>query len=302
MNPSMRQLRAFAEIARQGSFTGAARKLHLTQSATSALLRELERGLGLALMDRTTRNLSLTEAGKQFLLHAERILKDVQHAIAEAKGLRDKRQGRVTIAASPLVSVTLLPRIIAAFVKAFPGVSVELHDLLTDQILERVRSGAVDVGIGTFQRSTTEFELVTLFEDRLGLVIPIDSPLANRRVLRWQDLENQDLIALSSGSAFRSLTEATIASLRLRTRAPRFEVGYMGTAVALVEAGLGVSVLPERAATLIRSSAACFRKLRAPAVKRAATLVRRADRTLSPAAAAFVTFLSDKDISVSMQS
>jgi DNA-binding transcriptional LysR family regulator len=79
-------------------------------------------------------------------------------------------------------------------------------------------------------------------------------------------------------------------------KAPRFEVGYMGTAVALVEAGLGVCVLPARAAALIRSRTAVFRPLRNPVVSRAATLVTRADRSLSPAAAAFVTFLSDKKL------
>ena len=100
------------------------------------------------------------------------------------------------------------------------------------------------------------------------------------------------MIALSRTSAFRPLIDSVLASQSVNVAGPRFEVGYMGTAVALVEAGLGISVLPERAASLIKSRNTCFRRLNSPSVSRPATLVTRAGRTLSPAADAFVSFLS----------
>ena len=293
MNITLRQLRAFAEVARQESFTLGAQKLHLTQSAVSALIRELERQLGLALLDRTTRRVALSESGRHLLQLSERVLRDVDSAINEAKGLLDKRRGRVAIAASPLAAATFLPAMICQFARLYPEVSVELHDVLTDQILHYVRSGTVDVGIGTFEKSKTELELSTLFEDVLGVVMPRSSPLASRRALRWADLKGQSLIALSRSSAFRPLIDSVLASQSLDIGAPRLEVGYMGTAVALVEAGLGISVLPERAAALIRSRQASFKRLQAPVVSRAVTLVTRAGRSLSPAAAAFVKCLSD---------
>jgi DNA-binding transcriptional LysR family regulator len=298
INITLRQLRSFVCIARESSFTVAAQRLNLTQSATSALLRELEGQLGLTLIDRTTRSVELTEAGQQFLEHAKRILRDVDFAVGDVKDLRDKSRGTIRVAASPLLSVTFLPRVLAAFRERYPGVRVELHDLLTKEILERVRSGNVDMGIGTFQKSATELELVTIFEDRLGVVAPRSSPIARRRVARWADLAGQDLIALTGGSAFRATIDATLTHLGVAVKAAQFEVGYMGTAVALVEAGLGVSILPDRAASLIRSRAAVFRPLQHPTVSRAATLVTRADRSLSPAAEAFVTFLSDKKLAM----
>jgi DNA-binding transcriptional LysR family regulator len=292
MNVTLRQLRAFTEVARQASFTTAAKQLNLSQAAVSALVRELERQLGLALLDRTTRRVSLSEVGRQLLQSSEQVLRDVDSAINEAKGLLDKRRGRVTVAASPLVAATFLPGMIARFARLFPDVSIELHDVLTDQILHSVRNGIVDVGIGTFEKSQTELELSTLHEDVLGVVIPRNSPLERRRTLRWSDLLGHPMITLTQSSAFRPLIDSIIASQALDFGTPRFEVGYMGTAVALVEAGLGISILPERASALIKSNRARFRRLTGPVVSQSVTLVTRTGRSLSPAAAAFAESLS----------
>src|SRR5579872_1917711 len=291
MNLTLRQMRAFVAVTRHGSFTAAARELSLTQSAVSALVRDLEEQLGLAVLDRTTRRVTLTDSGAHLLQLAERALRDVDTAVTEAKGLLDKSLGRVVVAASPLVAVTLLPQMIALFSERYPKVIVELHDVLTDNILHSVRGGSADIGVGTFERSPTELELSTLYEDVLGVVMPSSSPLARRKTLRWRDLEAVATIALSRSSAFRPLIDSVMASQAVILGPRRFEVGYMGTAVALAEAGLGVSVLPERAAALIKSPNAIFRRLTAPVVTQPVTLVNRAGRTLSPAAMAFVECL-----------
>lgn len=294
MNITLRQFRAFVEVARQGSFTYAARNLHLTQSAVSALVRELERQLGLTVLDRTTRSVTLTEPGRQLLLLAERVLRDVDTAVTEAKGLLDKSQGRVVVAASPLAAATLLPAMIGRFAGVYPNVVVELHDMLTDQILLNVRGGTADIGVGTFEKSHTELELSTIHEDVLGVLMPVSNALSRRRVLRWRDLRGEVLISLSRTSAFRPLIDSMLAGQAGQMPTPRFEVGYMGTAVALVEAGLGLSILPERAASLATSQSVCFRRLTAPKVSRPVTLVTRVGRTLSPAAHAFSEFLSQE--------
>jgi DNA-binding transcriptional LysR family regulator len=292
MNLTLRQMRAFVAVTRQGSFTSAARALSLTQSAVSALVRDLEEQLGLTVLDRTTRRVTLTDAGTHLLQLAERVLRDVETAVTEAKGLLDKSLGRIVVAASPLSAATLLPKMISRFAQLYPKVSVELHDVLTDQILHGVRSGSADIGVGTFEKSPTELELSTLYEDVLGVVLPSSSPLAKRKTLRWRDLEGQATIALSRASAFRPLIDSVMASQSVALGPCRFEVGYMGTAVALAEAGLGISVLPERTAALIRTPGVCFRRLTAPVVTQPMTLVTRAGRTLSPAAMAFVECLS----------
>ena len=292
MAVTLRQMHAFVEVARHGSFTKAGAELNLTQSATSALVRELEQGLGLRLLDRTTRSVGLTRAGEEFRARAERILADLAHAVADTRDLVDMRRGLVSIAASPLASATFLPRAIAAFMKLYPQIGVQLHDILTDGIVGEVRSGTAELGIGTFRKSVSEVEIVTLFEDRLGVVMPAAGPLARKRRLTWRDVAGQPMISLSQVSAFRPLVDNVFATLGVAQARPRFEVGYMGTAVALVEAGLGVSILPERAASLARTKAACWRPLANPVVTQASTLVTRSGRSLSPGAKAFVDFLA----------
>lgn len=293
MNITLRQLRAFAEVARRESFTEAARQLNLSQSAVSALIRELERQIGFGLLDRTTRRVVLNPSGEHLLELSERVLNDVDSALREARGLLNKSRGRVIVASSPLSAVTILPSRIAKFAKLYPRVHIELRDMLTDQILQSVRSGTVDIGIGTFERSTTELTLSTLYEDVLGVVMPVDSPLARRRPLRWRDLGGQSSIALSRASVFRPLIDSTLSAQSIQQGETHFEVGYMETAVALVEQGLGISILPERAAALIKHRKACFRRLADPVVSRPMTLVTRAGRSLSPAASAFVACLSE---------
>ncbi len=291
MTITLHQMQAFVQVARHGSFTKASVDMRLTQSATSALVKELETRLGLQLLDRTTRSVVLTLAGEEFRVRAERILADVANAMADTRELLDKRRGRVAIAASPLASATFLPGAIAAFARVHPRVSVQLHDMLTAGIVEQVRNGTAELGIGTFLKSESEVEIVTLFEDRLGVVMPAADPLAARRRVTWRDVAQQARISLSESSAFRPLVDNVFASLDITPLPPRYEVGYMGTAVALVEAGLGLSILPERAASLARSGAACWRPLVNPAVSQASTLVTRAGRSLSPGARAFADFL-----------
>ncbi|MCC6377236.1 MAG: LysR family transcriptional regulator [Burkholderiales bacterium] len=296
MNPSspvtLRQMQALVQVARHGSFTQAAAALHLTQSATSALIKELEERLGLDLLDRTTRRVVLTRGGEEFLVRAERILADVAHAVADARDLVDLRRGQVTLAASPMSSSTFLPGIVAAFVAEHPHVRVDLHDILTDAIVDQVLSGAAELGIGTFQQSIEGVEFVTLFEHRIGVAMLAGSALAAKRAPTWADVAGEPRISLSRSSAFRPLVDNVLASLGAVVDRPRFEVGYMGTAVALVEAGLGVAVLPERATALARSSAVCWRPLVDPVVVYPSTLAKRAGRSLSPGARTFVDFLT----------
>jgi DNA-binding transcriptional LysR family regulator len=115
MNLTLRQLRAFAAVAETGSFTAAAQQLHLTQSALSVLVRELEREMGVQLLDRHTRRVQLTEAGREFLPSVHRLLGDLTTAVAGVTDLRDKKKGVLRLAAPQLMACTLMPRVIAVY-------------------------------------------------------------------------------------------------------------------------------------------------------------------------------------------
>ena len=113
MNLTLRQLRAFVLVARSGSFTRAAKSMHLTQSALSQLIRELEGALNTRLVDRTTRSVSLTVPGKEFVASAQRILDDLEQAIGNVDKLVAKQRGRVVIASPVVLASNLLPPIVA---------------------------------------------------------------------------------------------------------------------------------------------------------------------------------------------
>ena len=287
MNITLRQMRAFVEVVRSGGFTAAAPKLHLTQSATSLLVRELESQLGLQLVDRSTRKLSLTEAGREFLLSAERILADVDQAIAETQELVLKRRGRITIATTPLLAASFLPDTIAQFQLTHPAISVKVADLPSEQIVRRVLSGDVDFGFGAFVDAEPQLDRVPLLTHRLGVIVPSTWALAKRkRDLKWADLEGQPMIAMVHASGLRALIDLPLHQAGVPVK-PRYEVAFLGTAVGLAEAGLGVTIVPSYVGMLLKSRRVRFRTLYSPVVHRNIDLISRVGRSLSPGAAAF---------------
>jgi len=287
MNVTLRQLRAFLEVARSGGFTAAAPKLHLTQSATSLQIRELESQLGLQLIDRSTRRFALTDAGNEFLISATRIVADVEQSVSDTRDLVHKRRGRITVATTPLLASTLLPDSVALFLKEYPAITVRIADLPAEQIGRRVSSGDVDFGVGVFPATDTEFDRVTLLHHPLGAMVPSTWPLANRRRdLTWMDLADQPLIAMSHSTCLRTLIDLHLHQAGV-SLSPRFEVEYLGTAVGLAQAGLGIAVVPAYVGKLMGSDRARFRPLSKPVVHRQIELIVRAGRSLSPSAAAF---------------
>ncbi|MBU6256811.1 MAG: LysR family transcriptional regulator [Burkholderiales bacterium] len=286
-NITLRQLRAFVEVAHSGGFTAASTKLHLTQSATSLLVRELESQLGIQMLDRTTRQTSLTAAGEEFLLAAERVLADLSLAVLNAQDLVQRRRGRVTVGATPLLAGALLPKTIARFQETHPGITVRLIDLPTEQILRHVKSGDIDIGFGVFPGADPELQRVEMLRHRLGAMVPSAWPLAKRsRNLVWADLAEQPFIAMSHATGFRALVDPFLHQAGVALK-PKFEVNQLGTAVGLAEAGLGITVVPAYVAALLRSNDVRFRVLHDPIVYRHVELVSRAGKSLSPGAQDF---------------
>lgn len=290
MNVTLRQLRAFVEVARRRSFTSAARHLHLTQSALSHLTRELEAQLGVRLIDRSTRSVALTAAGSELFQNADRILADVDGALTGLRDLVAKRRGRVTVAAPPVLAASLVPAAMARFAATYPAVEVRLLDVLTGDILQAVRSAKADLGVGTFRKSEPEVQFDRLYEDHLVAVLPSASRLARKARLAWRDLGGVRLIMMTNASAFHYLVDRAASQAGVPV-APAYEVGYMGTAVGLVEAGLGVAVLPAYARSMVDRKKAVVRPIGTPNVAREISIVTRAGRTLSPAAAQFAEVL-----------
>ena len=291
MNVTLRQLRAFAAVAEAESFTAAARELHLTQSALSVLVRELEREMGLQLLDRHTRRVQLSEAGREFLPAVHRLLGDLAGALAGVTELRDKKRGLLRVAAPQLMACTLMPQAIAAYRARFPDVEVRLTDTLPEHLLSGVLAGQVELAVGQDVAVDTAIERRTLFRDRHWLICPPGHPLARRRKLRWHELEPWTFIAPTRDFRQRVLPELDAAGRALMLRASTQEVSYMTTALGMVAAGLGLTVCPTYSASLVRAHGLTMVKLDAPDFHRDVCVYSASRRALSPAAASFVDLL-----------
>jgi DNA-binding transcriptional LysR family regulator len=288
MNLTLRQLSAFAAVAELGSFTAAATRLHLTQSALSVLVRELEKQLGTRLFDRHTRRVLLTEAGAALRPRAERLLIDVEQAAADVAALRDKRRGRLRLAMPQLMASTLGAQAIAAFHRRHPEIDIELHDTPTDQLVARVLSGDAELAIGVEVPSGEDVERRVLLRDRHWLVCPPGHRLAQLRRVRWQDLQGELFIAPTRD--FMRWLEPVLPAPELRP-AVAHTVAYVSTALGLAAAGLGVTMVPTYGQPLARAWGLLLKPLVAPVFERDVQIYACRGRSLSPAAEAFVVEL-----------
>jgi LysR family transcriptional regulator, carnitine catabolism transcriptional activator len=287
---TLKQIRAFVTVAQSGSFTTAATRLYLTQSAVSVLISELEEQFGLRLFDRTTRLVQLADAGREFYPIAEKMLADLQHALSNSQELVAKKRGRVAVAATPLMASILLPKVIKQYTGMFPGISVILQDTLAGLIQPKVRDGEVDFGIGTFEKTGRELVAEPLMADTLVLACPAGHALANHANVAWHELAGHPFISLTGDNSVGQLIRNSFADAGVEVQSA-YEVSYLSTVVGMVDAGLGVAVLPSYASPITQLYNIQLRKLVKPEIRREMSVITRQGRALSPAAESFKEFL-----------
>jgi DNA-binding transcriptional LysR family regulator len=292
MNPTLRQMRAFIAVAKTGNFTLAAQYLHVTQSALSGLIKELEQTLGARVIDRSTRRIALTEMGNELYPLFSQMIDDLDRALANVAEHTQLRKGIVRVAAPQLMACTLLPQAIAAWRVRHPEVKVSLADSAVENVAARVLSGEVDCGIGPERDETPELDAHLLFEMAFEAVLPPGHPLESREHLSWGELASHPFISLHGQFTERLLADMGEAP-RTATLKPEHEVAFMTTALAMVAAGLGVTVCMPYASALVRRHGLLTRPLFEPVLTRRFFIYTRRQRSLSPAAEAFVGFLSE---------
>jgi len=158
-NVSTRQLEAFINLAEQRSFTRAASLSHLSQPAFSALIRSLETAVGARLFDRTTRSVELTAEGAVFVDPARRLLVDAARAFGDMREHAARRRGRVSVAVLPSLAAGWLPAVLARFHAKYPGIELDVADVLSDTCIQRVRSGSADFALASTRADSAELQL-----------------------------------------------------------------------------------------------------------------------------------------------
>ena len=292
-NLTLRQLRAFDAVAAEGSFTKAAQRLFLTQSALSVLVREMERELGVALFDRHTRRVELSEAGRDLYASVRRILNELNQAVGSVTDLRDKRKGVLRLAAPQLMACTLVPWVLASYRTRYPGVEIRLQDTLQEHLMERVQSGEAELAIGP--EGVLEHAALSrrpFLRDRHWLVCRGDDPLQSRATLRWLELGGCRFIAPARDFVGRLRADLGACTDALLSE-PVQEVSYFTTAFGLVAAGLGVTMCPSYARPLVQAYGLQMLPLQDPGFYREVCTFSLADKSLSPAAASLLDCLDE---------
>ena len=282
-NLSTRQLHAFLALAEQRSFTRAAAACHLSQPAFSALIRTLETELHTRLFDRDTRSVQLTPEGRLFETSARQLIGDFGAAVSELGEHVQGRKGRVHVAALPSLAAGWLPAIFAEFRKSSPGIALNLSDLLSDPCIELVRSGKADFALASTGAGQAGLSFELLCTDRFYLVCRKDHPLAGEKALTLKKLVPYPFIHMSRNSSVRQALDAALHPLQTQTL---LEVDQLATVTGMVEAGLGISVVPALTLFHFERKSLVTRPLAIANLTRRIYVVRRAQESLSVAAQA----------------
>jgi DNA-binding transcriptional LysR family regulator len=291
MNISTRDLRAFLALAEQRHFTRAAEQCFLSQSAFSALIQGLETELGVRLFARSTRRVDLTAEGLLFAQSAQRLLSEFEQAHAELKDHAAMRKGRVSVAALPSLAAGWLPVVLHEFRSAYPGVTTELTDTLSDACLELVRRGRADFALCAAGAEMAGLEAEPLCADEFYVVMHQDHPLARRKSLAAADLTGQPFIHLSHTSSVRQLLDAAMHPARIHGI---MEVSHLASVASLVANNVGISVIPFLALFQFSSPRLVVRPLKEPKIVRTIYVIRQSDKPLSPAAEALLLLLKKR--------
>ena len=277
----------FLTVAEARNFTRAAAQMGLGQPVISGMIQELEQELGFRLFDRTTRRVELTDAAREFLDDARRIIADFEQSVNRARDVGSHRRGRIMVGAPPLLAAALLPDVIRDFARSSPGVEVTLFDRTVPTINQMIKTGRLELGIGTFQGKEDGVAKIALISDRFSLFCSADHPLAALTRPTWKDLSGFPLVTLQRENGIREEVERGFAAQHLVSK-PVYELDQMSTVLALVKAGLGITVLPIYALSAQSLPGVVAKPLSDPALTREIVVIRREDRTLSPAAVDFI--------------
>lgn len=291
INFELLDLRALIAVSEMRSFNRAAEQLMLSQPALSRRIQKLEQVVGAPLLERSSRSVRLTSAGQQVLPLLRRMVEEIDGSLVGSMALGERSAGRITLASIPSATVRFLPDVLRQFGDEYRRVRVRILDLSASDCAEAVRTGDAEFGISLPVASDADLSFEPLIDDPYGLICRRDHPLAAIGMPTWKDLEEYRMVTVHRASGNRTTLEAGLAAEGINLQW-FYEVTRLTSALALVDAGIGPSVLPRLACEGPDARDLVWRPLDGPSIVRTIGLLRRPNAPISPAAARLVTLLS----------
>jgi LysR family transcriptional regulator, low CO2-responsive transcriptional regulator len=237
-------LKVFTAVAELNSFTRAAEKTYLTQSAVSHQIGRLEKSLGVSLFDRLGRRVQLTRAGEALLVHTRRVLNLLDEAVLAVKQASRPDVGSLRVGASATACQFIIPETLREFRECYPGYALSIQPGDSPQVVEDLQEGKIDLGILIKPERASKLVFHPLFRDELGLVMSRVHPLAGRKRVAIEDLAKEKWVLYSRASATWQLVEQHFARHQVHLREP-IELGSIEAIKELVKLGLGMTVLSQ---------------------------------------------------------
>jgi len=244
----LRQLLYFVAVVRERSFSRAAETLSMGQPGLSGQIKKLEDALGVTLLDRTAKGVIPTEAGQQFLSHAQRILSELKIAGRGLDELREVTTGQVILGVTSASTFSHLAPILDEYRKLYPRVYIQIVELPTETLVEQVRLGILDLTLSVLPVEVDELEVEELYHENLRLIVPSNHRLAYRAAIgekvRIPELAGEPLVLPYRQYGIRQQIENAYRqfSIPLKTVV---ELMGIGVAVQLTRRGVGITFLPE---------------------------------------------------------
>lgn len=236
-------LRLFIHVAEANSLTGGARRASLSTAAASMRIKALEGQLGSRLFYRDSQGVELTPAGHDLLVHARAIMRQVDYIKDEFSQYAEGQSGHIRIFANTTAVSDFMPDVLARFLVSRPGVTVDLQERLTNDILRGVIDGSTDLGVVAGPVTAKKLEIIPFNVDRLVVVTPSDHFLAERKSITFQETLNYPHIGLREGSTLfnflRGQANEINSQLQMRIQVFGFE-----SACRMVSRGVGIGILP----------------------------------------------------------
>jgi LysR family transcriptional regulator, hydrogen peroxide-inducible genes activator len=245
--PTVAGLRAFVAVAEKQHFSGAATTLGVSQSTLSQALSALETGLGVHLVERSTRRVFLTAEGRQLLPYAQAVTESVTAFAAAAAGASDPLQGTIRLGLIPTVAPYVLPTVLAGLADRLPALTLRVIEDQTERLLTGLREGSLDTALIALPAEASGITEIPIYEEDFVLALPPGHPLAGKRRVPPTALAQLPLLLLDEGHCLRDQALDVCRKAGVHAELANTRAASLATAVQCVAGGLGVTLIPQSA-------------------------------------------------------